>query len=208
MSKKKEKSLYDANGRWVEERGRIKGAIRRAFRLSPQMREVLQKARVELPPALKKDGEPGKKNQVRYTCAICKGLFSQKNVQVDHIEPVVPLWMPEAEMTYDEIARGVFCKLDNLQVICSTPMKRNNGNPSCHKLKTDEENFIRDEMKKIIDIRDLSAEKIDRIILDKKLKYKEYMEERDAKKREKLERREQRLKNKQRKGNSSAHQGD
>lgn len=189
MKAKKEKPLYDSNGRWVEERGRIKGAIRRAFRLSPQMKEVLKKARVELPPALKKDGEPGKKNQVRYTCTICKELFSQKNVQVDHIEPVVPLWMPEAEMTYDQIARGVFCKLDNLQVICSTPMKRNNGNPSCHKLKTDEENFIRDELKKVMNLRDHTGEEIDLMVEDIKIRYKFYVEERELKKRAKLARR-------------------
>jgi hypothetical protein len=189
----KVKSLYDANGRWVEERGRIKGAIRRTFRLSPQMKEALQRARVELPPKTLKDGSPGKKNQVRYTCAVCKGLFQQANVQVDHIIPVVPLWMPEAEMSYDDMVRGVFCKLDNLQVICSTPMKRNNGNPSCHKLKTDEENFIRDELKKVMNIRDHTGEEIDAMILDIQAKYKVYVEEREAKKRAKLERRAKRL---------------
>lgn len=189
MKAKKEKSLYDEKGRWVEERGRIKGAIRRAFRLSPQMKEVLKKARVELPPALKKDGHPGKKNQVRYTCAICKDLFSQKNVQVDHISPVVPLWKAEADMSYDEIVRGVFCNLDNLQVICSTPMKRNNGNPSCHKLKTDEENFIRDELKKIVNLLDYTGEEIDRMIVDIKAKYLIYLKEKEEKKKAKLARR-------------------
>lgn len=192
MASKKEKSLYDTNGRWVEERGRVKGAIRRTFRLSPQMKEVLQRARVELPPKIKKDGDPGKKNQVRYTCAICKQLFSQKDVQVDHIVPVVPLWMPEAEMSYDEMVRGVFCKLDNLQVICSTPMKRNNGNASCHKLKTDEENFIRDELKKVMNLRDHTGEQIDLMILDIQIKYKVYVEEREAKKRAKIARRKER----------------
>lgn len=194
MKKQVSKSLYDANGRWVEERGRIKGAIRRAFRLSPQMKEVLQAARVELPPKLKKDGEPGKKNQVRYTCAICKNLFAQTNVQVDHIEPVVPLWKPEAEMSYDEIVRGVFCKLDNLQVICSTPMKRNNGEPSCHKLKTDKENFIRDELKKVLNLKDHTGEQIDLLIVDISAKYQVYYEEREAKRKAKLERK-RKLKN-------------
>ena len=196
MASKQQKSLYDAYGRWVEERSRIKGAIRRTFRLSPQMKEVLNRARVELPPKIKKDGDPGKKNQVRYVCAICNQLFSQQNVQVDHIVPVVPLWMPEAEMSYDQIVRGVFCKLDNLQVICSTPMKRNNGIMSCHKLKTDEENFIRDELKKVVGIRDYTGEEIDLMIEDIQKKYKIYIEEREAKKRAKLARREQRLKNK------------
>lgn len=143
---KKDKPLYDANGNWVEERGRIKGAVRRAFRLSPQMKEVLQAARVELPPALKKDGKPGKRNQVRYRCAHCQELFPQKRVQVDHIETVVPLWKREAEMSYDETIRGVFCKKENLQVLCSTPMIKNGGLPSCHQKKTNEEKYIRSKL--------------------------------------------------------------
>ena len=140
---KKEKSEYDENGHWVQERNRIKGAVRRVFRIFPQMKDVLNEARVELPPALKKDGTPGKKPQIRFTCAECSKLFSRKDVQVDHIEPVVPLWKVEADMTYDEIVRGVCCNRENLQVICSTPLKRSGGMPSCHKIKTDEENFIR-----------------------------------------------------------------
>ncbi len=191
-SKKKEAPLYDSNGRWVEERGRVKGAIRRTFRLSPQMKECLDRARVELPPKIKKDGEPGKKNQVRYTCAVCKGLFSSGNVQVDHIVPVVPLWMPEVDMTYDEIVRGVFCGLDNLQVICSTSMKANGGLPSCHKLKTDEENYIRDRLKEVLNLRDHTGEEIDEMVAKIQVKYKVYADERDAKLRAKLERKRQR----------------
>tara|TARA_R100000951_G_scaffold116766_1_gene130588 strand:+ start:25088 stop:25726 length:639 start_codon:yes stop_codon:yes gene_type:complete len=147
---KKDKPAYDENGHWIEERGRIKGAIRRCFRLSPQMREVLKEARVELPPALKKNGEPGKRPQVRYRCAICDGLFMAKNVQVDHIETVVPLYKTESEMPFGEwietIARGIMCKKDNLQVACSTPLKRNNGKDSCHRKKTNEENFLRKKL--------------------------------------------------------------
>ena len=148
--KKVQKKLYDDDGHWIEERGRIKGAIRKSFRLSPQMKEVLQEARVELPPALKKDGTPGKRPRVRYRCAACGELFSQKNVQVDHIKTVVPLHKRESEMPFEEwivtIARGIMCGKENLQVLCSTPMSRNDGKPSCHKKKTDEENFIRRNM--------------------------------------------------------------
>ena len=143
---KKVKQLYDENGNWVEERNRIKGTLRRTFRLSPQFKKTLEEARVELPPKLKKDGTPGKRNQVRYRCAICKGLFQQKFVQVDHIETVVSLWEAEEDMCYDGedgLVRRIMCKKDNLQVLCSTPLKLNNNKPSCHKIKTDEENFIR-----------------------------------------------------------------
>lgn len=137
---------YDEHGNWNQERNRIKGSLRQAFRMSPQMWETLQESRLELPPALKKDGSPGKRNQVRYKCSVCGELFMQKFVQVDHIEPVVPLHKTESDMTIDEIARGIFCKKSNLQVVCSTPLKKNNNMPSCHKIKTDEENFVRKQI--------------------------------------------------------------
>ena len=139
---------YDENGRWNQERNRVKGALRQSFRMSPQMWETLQRAKHELPPALKKDGTPGKRPQVRYKCAICGGMFMQKYVQVDHIEPVVPLHKVEAEMTYDEMAERIFCPKSNLQVVCSTPLSKNNGKPSCHKIKSDEENYIRKQIVK------------------------------------------------------------
>ena len=134
---------YDEDGNWNQEGNRIKGALRQAFRMSPQMWETLQAAREELSPELKKDGTPGKRPRVRYRCAMCDGLFMQKFVNVDHISPVVPLHKTERDMTYDEIARGIFCKKDNLQVLCKTPLSKNKGKPSCHKIKTDEENYVR-----------------------------------------------------------------
>ncbi len=148
---KKVKQLYDENGNWVEERTRIKGALRKTFRLSPQMKEVLTEARVEFPPEPKKDGSAGKQIRVRFRCAMCNELFQKKKgkttlVQVDHIEPVVCLWETEADMLYDGedgLVRRIMCKKKNLQVLCSTPLKMNDGKPSCHKIKTDEENYIR-----------------------------------------------------------------
>jgi hypothetical protein len=122
--------------------------------MAPQMHEVLKAARIELPPDNKKDGTQGKKNRVRFKCAVCGELFQMKtgkssNVAVDHISPVVPLWKIEAEMTYDEIVRGVFCKSDNLQVLCSVPLNRNNGKSSCHREKTNYENWMRRELSKM-----------------------------------------------------------
>ncbi len=130
-----------------DERRAIKGALRRAFRQSPRMRDVLQKARVELPPALKKDGTPGARNQVRYTCALCGELFPQKFVQVDHRNPVVPFDLKEEDMTPTQLVEGIFCDQSNLQVLCSTPLKfLPKGKKSCHAVKTAEENFIRKGM--------------------------------------------------------------
>ena len=202
QKQKKNKPLYDENGRWIEERGRIKGAIRRAFRLSPQMKEVLQAARVELPPALKKDGTPGKRNQVRYQCAMCGELFQQKFVQVDHIDTVVPLWKKEADMTYDEIVRGVFCDKSKLQVLCSTPMKKNNGLPSCHKKKTDEENWVRKQLQAFLvgeGLDERTDVDFEQFIELHREKYQEYLKEKEKKKNARARR-----KNTKRKRNSSA----
>lgn len=147
MAKKKSnKRVYDSDGRWVQEKGQVKGAIRRIFRQSPMMQEALEKARVELPPATKKDGTPGKRPRVRYRCAICGNLFPKtKNkssfIQVDHVNPVVPLNKNESDLTYDDLVNNIM--YGELQVVCSVPMKYNDGKPSCHKKKTDEENWIR-----------------------------------------------------------------
>lgn len=181
--------IYDENGHWVEERGRIKGAIRRTFRLFPQVRDTLNKARVELPPLPLKDGGEGKKIRVRYRCAMCGELFSSKNVQVDHINPVVPFYTTLEDMLYDDIVRGICCSIDNLQVLCSTPMKQNDGKHSCHKKKTDEENFLRREIRKLIesgelqlncaeDYRDLKTTVIPQL----KERYIKYIEDKNNKK--------------------------
>ncbi len=154
----------------------IKGGIRRVFRQSIEMRVVLQSARVELPPKTLKDGSVGKKNQVRYRCAVCGGLFSQKDVAVDHIEPVIPLHRSEEELTIDEMAYRIWCDVDNLQVICNTTLKKNNGIPSCHKIKTDEENFIRKRLKEIEWDGYLHQIKIKEL----KQEYKSYLEEKET----------------------------
>lgn len=127
-----------------EEKRAIKGALRRAYRQSPRMRDVLNAARVELPPAIKKDGTPGKKNQVRYKCAICGKLTPSKWVNVDHKNPVVPLDRKESDMTPNELVDGIFCDQSNLQVLCSTPIKElPKGEKSCHTIKSTRENYIR-----------------------------------------------------------------
>ena len=127
----------------------IKGSLRRAFRLSPRMNAVLEAARVELPPAIKKDGTEGKRNQIRYRCAHCLGLFRKEDVAVDHIETVVPLYKEEIRMSAGDLARGIFCHVNNLQVLCNTKIKNlpKGAEKSCHYKKTAEEQFLRGEWK-------------------------------------------------------------
>jgi hypothetical protein len=166
----------------------IKGGIRRVFRQSIEMRTVLQNARVELPPKILKDGSNGKKNQIRYTCAICKGLFSQKDVAVDHIEPVIPLDKSEEEMTIDEMAYRIWCDIDNLQVVCDMTLKQNGGIPSCHLAKSLEENFIRKKFsEQKSDIKNIE-EKIEIY----KLEYKKHLIEKEQERLEKARRKKER----------------
>ena len=62
-----------------------------------------------------------------YTCAECKLEFPAKEVQVDHIDPVV---VPsEGFVSWDKFISRLFCDKQNLQVLCKP----------CHKNKTAEE---------------------------------------------------------------------
>jgi 5-methylcytosine-specific restriction endonuclease McrA len=107
----------------------IKGALRRLMARSPIVYEVKEKAVHK-----KKKGPRGGKV---YICKICKKTFAGKDVQVDHIIPVVPLDSCLQDMTYEEIVARIFCPKKNLQVVCKT----------CHKEKTKEERAERKKYK-------------------------------------------------------------
>ncbi len=100
---------------------RIKGALRRLMARSPIVREVLAKA---VHPT-----EKGPRGGKRYICAKCKNTFGQREVSVDHRQPVVPVTKHLQDMDYNEIVQRLFCKKSNLQVLCK----------ECHKAKTAEE---------------------------------------------------------------------
>ena len=195
--KKKDKPKYDEDGKWVDQDNRILSGIRRAYRLSPQMQETLQAARVELPPKILKSGKPGKRNQIRYRCAVCEVLFSQKNVQVDHISSATPLWTSVKEMSWDDVVDGIFCGTDNLQVLCSTAKIRNGGLPSCHAKKSAEENYIRKLIKKDLEssldrdnlIKTFKTPHNSKMLIESyKEKYQEFLAEKEEKRLAKEER--------------------
>jgi 5-methylcytosine-specific restriction endonuclease McrA len=62
---------------------------------------------------------------MHYTCAACKKDYPLKNVQVDHIKPVVP----KNFTTWDDFIARLYCEAKWLQVLCKP----------CHKTKTAEE---------------------------------------------------------------------
>lgn len=70
-----------------------------------------------------------------YVCNICKEQFRDKEVQVDHIIPVVST---EGFTTFDEYIERMFPQIDGFQVVCKP----------CHKEKTSNENLERKMHKK------------------------------------------------------------
>ena len=102
------KSSYEA---W--KRSAIRGALRQAWKLSPQLKEIYKLNRIEY--------TKGGRNRVDYACAICGLHFSQKDTQVDHIDPVGSTpgsRMAEPWLTWDMFIDRMFCDLDNLRIVC------------------------------------------------------------------------------------------
>ena len=58
-----------------------------------------------------------------YLCALCEGEFPAKEVEVDHIEPVIP---SKGFTSWDDYIARLFCDKSNLQVVCK----------GCHKIKS------------------------------------------------------------------------
>ena len=116
------------SGQWTEARFRsfIKGNLRAATRKW----EPIQRCRKEAHVA-----------RGLYKCACCglevpPTIYDEdkkkrvKNICVDHINPTVD---PEVGfMSWDQIIEGLFCEIDNLQLLCK----------ACHDSKTLEESEI------------------------------------------------------------------
>jgi 5-methylcytosine-specific restriction endonuclease McrA len=90
-------------------------ALRRASYRWPANSEALKRARIA-------------RNE--YICNICKGVFGRREVQKDHIEPVVPTtgWR-----SFDDFIERLYCKVENIQIACK----------QCHRAKSKLENELR-----------------------------------------------------------------
>jgi len=108
----------------------VLGALRRSFSRCWIAREARTKS---IHP--KKKGPRGGK---RYVCAKCKKDFGIREIQVDHKKPLIPLSKTSKDLDYNTIVERLFCKLSNLQILCT----------SCHKKKSKEENAKRRKYKK------------------------------------------------------------
>ena len=107
-------------GRWTKARFNsfVRSALRGAFRRWGPKSDVLGDAFTRV----KKNKASGRQAK-HYRCAICRKDYPQKQVQVDHTEPIGSL------TSWDEFIDKLFCEKENLQVLCR----------KCHTTKTKKE---------------------------------------------------------------------
>lgn len=65
-----------------------------------------------------------------HMCAACKNEFTSKDVEVDHIKPVID--PKKGFKSWDDYINRLFCTEENLQVLCKP----------CHRIKTTKEKEI------------------------------------------------------------------
>ncbi len=95
-------------------------ALRRISRFWSPARECLAKARL---------------SRGVYECQLCKKVVNNKQIKIDHIDPVIPI---EGFQNWDHVINRLFCEADGFQAICK----------ECHDEKTKKENAQRKVLRK------------------------------------------------------------
>lgn len=115
--------LYN-DGEWTEARYRafVISALRAYMKRFPPKWKALKAAMVG-----KKINKRTGRLAEHYLCASCGGFFVARDVQVDHIDPVVS--PEEGFQDWWTYFNRLYCEADNLQVLCK----------QCHKEKTNAE---------------------------------------------------------------------
>lgn len=75
----------------------------------------------------------GPRGGKRFECGHCRGLFGSNLIDVDHIDPFIPLDKNSSEIPLKMLYKRLFCDADNLSVLCK----------SCHDKKSGDENKVR-----------------------------------------------------------------
>lgn len=75
-------------------------------------------------------GEKGKRGGSIGECSMCEAHIPMYKLQIDHIDPIVPVMLPAKHMSFILLFNRTFCEEGNLQVIC----------PECHDIKSKKEN--------------------------------------------------------------------
>lgn len=116
-----------------KERNLIKGALRRVFSRSELRRKALDSALV------KDYSDPSRKRVTRWgRCAVCKNLEPLYKMQIDHMEPLIPVGETLQDQSWDKVIDRLWCDERLLQALCLP----------CHLAKTKAENSERRRIKK------------------------------------------------------------
>lgn len=112
------------NGEWTESRyrGFVKSGLRSASQRWPPKYKVLNAAFV----GSYKNPTSGRMAKF-YRCNKCQDKFVMKDVEVNHITPVIPL---SGFDSWDGVIERLFCEKEGLEVLCKP----------CHKEITQQEN--------------------------------------------------------------------
>jgi 5-methylcytosine-specific restriction endonuclease McrA len=112
------------DGEWTEARFRafVISALRAHMKRFPPKWKALKAAMVG-----KKVNKRSGRLAEHYLCASCGGFFVARDVQVDHIDPVVS--PEEGFQDWWTYMNRLYCEAENLQVLCKP----------CHKDKTNAE---------------------------------------------------------------------
>lgn len=100
-------------GKWTEARYRsfVTSTLRAGSRKWPPKYETLNAAKTE-----KKINKATGRLAQHYLCAMCEQEYTQKDVQVDHIKPVID--PKKGFVSWDTYIDRMFCEGKNLQVLC------------------------------------------------------------------------------------------
>jgi hypothetical protein len=126
-TKKEKKQLepkpYNA-GTWTE--GRFNSFVKSTLRSGSQRWPPKYRALNQAKQGKKINPASGRLAE-HYKCAACEGSYPAKNIQVDHILPVIDPTV--GFTTWDDVIKRMFCEEDNFQILCR----------ECHKEKTQKE---------------------------------------------------------------------
>jgi 5-methylcytosine-specific restriction endonuclease McrA len=103
---------------------------------SPKYGEVLQARKIRRPRFLADGVTRHKVDSVLWVCESCGAeVPGSEGLEVDHIEPVIPVDRHYSEMSMQEIFERLDCPRENLRAICE----------NCHAEKTSREKALRRE---------------------------------------------------------------
>ena len=100
---------------WTDARHKafIVSVLRSGTRRFPPKYQTLNEAKTE-----KKINKKSGRLAQHFLCNQCKEDYPQKDVEVDHIIPIVS--PATGFTTWDDFIKGLFCDASNLQVLCKT----------------------------------------------------------------------------------------